>query len=1034
AILYYTKNNDGKGYWGIDNDVSGWTESEKGERMLLGWGNASYQRGYSVVYMVLAQEALNDYENFVKAEQYIMLAKSYKNDLKKQEELYRKALEIQPINIDAWYGLIENYNANNAKTENDYYTLAEDLANKLMAFPLPMTHLLNLIKPKLTSVASVYQFTLLQTRTLTAASTLPNTATNIVLQPSVTRTEGNYLLGRFDKTIATFSFDGNDAGKIVLSSRFDGNGVRWDYSLDGKKTWHEVSFTGEEEHKLQLTPEEIDSITAENDIYVHIVGVNYDEENLYRIDIKTSKVSENVYANDLENRVVGVDLTYEWRNSEYDDWTSYKEASPNIVGNKKLYVRVGANGTYLPSDSVTYTFTEDNQPDTRKYIPVSHLSVHAVSTQATNNAGAATYAIDGNYNTRYHSAWNGTDTERYVVIKIDNPVYLSAVEFVPAGGGNGKIVDGTIYGSMDGENWTELTSKKGITYNPSHVDTIEQAVANTKSFDLPNSELVQYVKIKADKTNGNWFTAREFNLYQDITKIDTTIPTAEIAFSPAELTNGEVTARLVNPSRPITITNNDGKDTYIFTKNDEFTFEFVDKEGNKGTAVANVNWIDTKAPTGKVVYSTTAKTNKEVVATLTNISEDIYILDHNDKITEYVEVANGKVMYIAFYNANGDTTKIAYFNPGKNIANKIEYYKNSELFYVTDLNENGSITKETFYDEKGNIIENPTNIDEYRRYNQVSRSNPLETTFSTNGTYTYRIQDKAGNKSAITAKVENIDVSTPIATVIYDIDELTNKNVTARIILSKEDTTITNNNGKTTYTFTKNGEFTFNYKDAAGNTGKITAKVDWIDKTAPTAELKYDKSSKTKAVVKVVNPSESITYHAGNGVYEFTKNGRYQIAFYDKAGNAGTLIAVIDWLEEEEKPSTTNPETTTKPSGNTGNTTKPSTSGNTSTTTKPSGNTGNTTKPSTTTKPSSNTGSTTKPNTTTKPSGNTGNTTKPSTTTKPSNNTGNTTKPSTTTKPSNNTESTINPGTTTNPSGNTGNTTTPSETETTYKS
>ena len=35
----------------------------KGERMLLGWGNASYQRGYSVVYMALSQEVLNDYEN-----------------------------------------------------------------------------------------------------------------------------------------------------------------------------------------------------------------------------------------------------------------------------------------------------------------------------------------------------------------------------------------------------------------------------------------------------------------------------------------------------------------------------------------------------------------------------------------------------------------------------------------------------------------------------------------------------------------------------------------------------------------------------------------------------------------------------------------------------------------------------------------------------------------------------------------------------------------------------------------------------------
>ena len=35
------------------------------------------------------------YDNFVKAEQLIILAKTYQNDLKKQEELYKRALEIQ---------------------------------------------------------------------------------------------------------------------------------------------------------------------------------------------------------------------------------------------------------------------------------------------------------------------------------------------------------------------------------------------------------------------------------------------------------------------------------------------------------------------------------------------------------------------------------------------------------------------------------------------------------------------------------------------------------------------------------------------------------------------------------------------------------------------------------------------------------------------------------------------------------------------------------------------------------------------------
>ena len=67
---------------------------------------------------------------------------------------------------------------------------------------------------------------------------------------------------------------------------------------------------------------------------------------------------------------------------------------------------------------------------------------------------AAVNGIDGNMNTRYHSAWNGSDTQRYIIVKIDRPVYLSAVEYVPAAGGNGKIVDGTIW-----EVWMVKTGK-----------------------------------------------------------------------------------------------------------------------------------------------------------------------------------------------------------------------------------------------------------------------------------------------------------------------------------------------------------------------------------------------------------------------------------------------------------------------------------------------------------------------------------------------------------------------------------------------
>jgi len=897
ALLYYTKLDDGRGTWGIDNDVSGWTLSEKGERLLLGWGNANtnYAKGsYQVVYMQLSQEAINDYDNLVKAEKLVKLAKSYKDDLIKQEEIYRKALSIQNINLDAWLGLIEVYNQSTMKNEDEYYKLAEEIAEGLKDFPLPMYHLTNLIKPKLTSVQSSYKFTLLQTRTLTAASQL--TTSDKIVSPSLTRTEANYLLGKIDKTIATFSFDGDNAEKIVLSSRFDGNGVRWDYSLDGKQTWNEVSFTADEPHKLKLTKEQIASITAENDIYVHIVGVNYKEENLYKIDITNGTLptydnGDYLYGNDLENRVIGVDTTMEWRMAGNTKWTSYKDSSPDLTGNKTVEVRVGATGTKLPSPLATFTFTQDVQSDTRKYIPVSHLTLHSVSTEATAQRGNATYAIDGNYNTRWHSAWNGTDTNRFISIKLDNPAYLSAVEFVPAGGGNGKIYDGTIWGSMDGENWFVLSQKTGLTYT-NQANTIDQAKANIKNFDIENVKEVQYVKIVADRTNGNWITARAFNFYQDLTKNEH--PTAGIGYSTTDLTNQNVIARLVNPSTKIKITNNNGSDTYTFTENGEFTFEFIDEvSGLTGRAKAKVDWIDKEVPTAEIEYSTTNPTNQEVSATIKNFSEEVELITSSDN-SEDIEIAPNANPYTVIFEKNAEHTfqfKDKAGNIGTLVAKVTWIDKEAptaEIEYSTTDPTNREVTAKLVKPSEEITVVNNEGKKTY--------------TFTENGTFEFIIEDKAGNRNKIIATVNNIDKEVPTAEIEYSTKDVTNKNVEVTLKNYSENITITNNNGSNQYTFTENGEFRFEFINTAGKKGYTTARVTWIDKEAPTAKIEYSTTNPTNqdVIVTLKDFSEEITILNNNGsnIYTFTENGTFEFIIEDKAGNTNTLTAIVKNIDK----------------------------------------------------------------------------------------------------------------------------------------
>ena len=62
-------------------------------------------------------------------------------------------------------------------------------------------------------------------------------------------------------------------------------------------------------------------------------------------------------------------------------------------------------------------------------------------------------------------------------------------------------------------------------------------------------------------------------------------------------TNQDITAKITfNRNENVKIINNDGSDTYVFTQNGEFTFEFVDEYGFEGTATAIVTNIDKIAP------------------------------------------------------------------------------------------------------------------------------------------------------------------------------------------------------------------------------------------------------------------------------------------------------------------------------------------------------------------------------------------------------------------------------------------------------
>ena len=554
AILYYSMDANGNGNWKIDNDVGGWLAATKGERHLLGWGNAAWQRnsGGTVVYFHLAQACLNDYDNLVRAEEYCWLAKVYAGDLDKQERLYGSALAVQPMNLDAWYGLTTTFMANSAKTATNFCSLVDRIADTLWNHPVAMHCLFRVLnasenpKPEATTSQRLDTVFVSQMRTVEVNALAKAKASG----SSAAKSKVNYFLGNTDTSVADFSFDGDNAGCIVWSDTYKGSGFRWRYSLDGKKTWSdEIVFTGDEKAPIyELPGNQINAISSDNDIYVYIVGA--DPNNAYKIEVSTKPaLPDVVYANDWENRFIGVDGTYEWRycssstkETETDivttytptsNWRSFADATPDCTGNVAIEVRIKGTSKNPASDSKVFTFTKDDDDPTKKYISIDYLSMEGFSTQSQDakRPNYAENAIDGNANTYWHTDYskslkapvstdkdgNATFDRAYLVIKLDVPRWISNLEFSQRQYNSAfsifaKTVN--VYVSQDGKTWGD----------PAAIRTDLENMANLNVVNFENPVYGQYIKIEmaqlweTNTNDGVFTTVSLINIYEDTTK------------------------------------------------------------------------------------------------------------------------------------------------------------------------------------------------------------------------------------------------------------------------------------------------------------------------------------------------------------------------------------------------------------------------------------------------------------------------------------------------------------------------------------
>ncbi len=982
AYIYMYNAGGGKIAWQLANSIvtTGWANT--GGSAINGWGSryATNSGGIqSGSYVLLAQDAQNEYEKYEKAEMILLLEDVYKGDKNKLERIYRDALNEEIINLDAWIGLINLYISDNSKSDSDLIALAEEVAQAYAYHPLPMYDMTRRIGSKISSAGYRSKLMMLQDETLRNATKATAKDTLYYKEVPVI---ANAILGVVDSRVATFSFDGTNAGKIVLSKQLQSAQVTWKYSIDGGNNWIQCY-----EHSAQLTKEQLESINDVNDIKIHITGLPMSDENMYTIDIKKGVFPSNVVSkDDLENKITGATDKMEWTLDPDGEWNSFADTNPTFKGDVRVYIRMLANGIYTMSEPVYFTFTADASSETNRYITRDKLEVIAVS---GTSGGNKDNMLDGNINTAWHSQYNKNNIGQkyipaYATIELDKPRYVSELDYVPdakatSALGNypaGKASRLDIYVSMDGTNWELAASKSNLGNN-----------GNLKKITFDSPLLAKYVRINCPTVYEEglqyFFSIALINLYEDPSASE--IPTADVNYNIIKKTNKDVVAELVDENRPITVTNNDGKTTYTFTENGEFTFEFVDRNGHKGTATAKVDWIDKSAPKATVQYSTTALTNENVVATIKFDKNDITILTSDVELaTNPVDgsktltfLENGSVE-LEFQDALGNvgSTTISvdwidteaptaefefntiHLTDGEVIATLVP----SEEVTVTNnggnttytFTENGEFTFE-FVDRAGNsgtatatvnwISKVPeyeisystttlTNQDVkaileleegYRIFNNNASN---EYTFTDNETFNFQYKDENGYDGIIPVTVDWIDKVAPTAEFDYSTKDITNKDVVVTLKPSEE-VTITNNDGKDTYTFMDNGNFTFEFVDRVGNKGTATAKVEWIDKKAPTAVIEYSTKEPTEGpVTATLKPDKDVTI-LGNGsnTYVFKENAEYTFEFVDKAGNKGYATAVVTWIEKKptEKPEDTKPDT--KPddnnSGNNSGDTKP---------------------------------------------------------------------------------------------------------------
>lgn len=667
------------------------------------------------------------------------------------------------------------------------------------------------------------------------------------------------------------------------------------FAHDGTWYWHIRLWDTLGNESIEVYPFTIDktsptgciTITEEFTNKVN-VALHLKADELVGIPNKTFKTILSDDLAKLSDDVIGDAQPTDWKDITYEDGEAiYNWAFPETAdGEQKVYVRFmdeAGNISYIyeasirlyrtsPTGSIDYDITEPTGGIVKATLTIDDGLI------LLNNNGDKTYEFNrnGEFEFIFADAAGNMGRAKAVVNNIDKEPPKAYIEYDhPIDIWTNESITARLY--LEDINGYEVLSQGGDTHtfsdNGEFIFEFKDSLGNLGS-------------IKAEVKN-----------------IDKRPPEGYINYSYSD--TAPVAVYLM-ADEAVKVTNNGGSLRYEFLENGEFTFEFEDKAGNKGTAAASVYTIIHENYVNVVYDDAGTPTNKDVTAvfipnpalacltspTVEDDSFDAYKYKFTDNKSHTV--------YIKALSGEGDRkTVTAYVYNIDKIPPQADFYISE-----TEFTNQNVIVNLLPYDDKGTDIK------------ILNNNGNAEYIFEDNGSFIFEFSDEAGNIVTEEITITNIDKKAPKAEINYYKEEDKPNSKFAKVVFTGEleEVIILNNNGTDVFEFVENGAFTFLYADTAGNKGEITAIVSDLSDTAPAGvmeyyigdikvdnidEIKTNESVRAKLILAEGNSPYRIINNEGKDNYTFSQNGEFTFIYMDENQRKGFAAAKVKSIDKE---------------------------------------------------------------------------------------------------------------------------------------